>query len=216
MRSWAATCRVPRSWNRNPNYGDLDGLLRILYDSAVVAAGVFVLVASQGGRFLKEITNRGRRDGKQISRCDSSYVTSHEHLPISAILSCPQSVLVQYLQCLRIKGVLPHPGYTDHSFQQSVQYQLYLGTGTHGTTQHYIALKPTHFCLSPPLHRALGSMPCGDMPSTMKKSQARDDAFSQTSSRPGRSAHSHHHDDPSFPRYSKGSSQLPKLNESQH
>lgn len=50
---------------------------------------------------------------------------------------------------------------------------LYLGTGTHGTTQHYI-VSETHPLWS--LHCALGSKPCGDMPSTRKIPQARDDA----------------------------------------
>lgn len=43
----------------NSNYGYLDGLLRILCASAVVAAGLFALYCFPGYRCLKEINNRG-------------------------------------------------------------------------------------------------------------------------------------------------------------
>lgn len=139
----------------------------------------------------------------------------HGHSPMSGILRCPQSALIQMFTH---QGVLPHPDIQTTQLHKSLSnIILYLGTGTHGTTQHYIASK-THPPLS--LHCALGSKPCGDMPSNNEKSQARNDAFhSFLSSRlrsaqltPPRSSVYQEWHSCEQPR---NTHQLPKLNESQ-
>lgn len=111
-----------------------------------------------GSRFLKEINRTDRGDCRKTGRFDSSYVTSRGYFPTSGMLDSRSP----YNTCLRLEDHITTSRYmyTSHNLNPLPNIMLCLGTGTHGTTWHYIASKPPS-CDFPslplfPLHCALG------------------------------------------------------------
>lgn len=100
-----------------------------------------------------------------------SYVTSHGHFPDVGkhqLLAVRMPCRLAGLQCLRNESVFPTSGYTDHSFNIHPVPWHWNDTALHRfkTTRSVFFFS---LALSP--LPSWGSMPCGDMPLTMKAPQ---------------------------------------------
>jgi hypothetical protein len=140
------------------------------YTSAVVAVGVYSLLLHRQQIPKKKLTER-RIDSKQIMPIWTP-ATSHRK---GKITECREYSLVRspHIECLRIKSY-HHIRICHEPRFQRVCPISYCTLASERMARHSItsSQSPAHSAFSSSPHRALGSMPCGDMPSTMWKKKA--------------------------------------------